>query len=107
MRRAAVSHIYAARRNAKEWNDIFKRRPDLRENWDEAAVIADRKIQAAREEIIAAAKGDIMAAYDTICRGLFKYPAETAFKRFFWSVFGDIAAEVIKINLEKRIDTAA
>lgn len=97
----------AARRNAKEWSDIFKRRPDLRENWGEAAVIADRKIQAAREEIIAAAKGDVMAAYDTIARALFKYTQESSFKRFFWSVFGDIAAEVIKINLEKAEETAA
>ena len=95
-----------ARRNAQEWSDIFKRRPDLRENLDEAAVIADRKIQAAREEIIAAAKGDVMAAYDTIARALFKYPAETAFKRFFWSIFGDIAAEVIKTNLEKAVEAA-
>ena len=96
----------AARRNAQEWNDIFKRRPDLRENWDEAAIIADRKIQAAREEIIAAAKGDVMAAYDTIARALFKYTQESSFKRFFWSVFGDIAAEVIKTNLEKAVEAA-
>ena len=88
-----------ARRNAQEWSDIFKRRPDLKENWEEAAVIVDRKIQAAREEIIAAAKGDVIAAFDTITRALFKYPTETAFKRFYWSVFGDIAAEVIKSNL--------
>ena len=95
-----------ARRNASEWSDIFKRRPDLRENWDEAAVIADRKIQAAREEIIAAAKGDVMAAFDTITRALFKYSQETSFKRFYWSVFGDIAAEVIKTNLEKAVEAA-
>ncbi len=96
----------AARRNAQEWKEIFCKRPDLRENWEEAAVIADKKLFAAREEIIAAAKGDILGAYDTIARALFKYPAETAFKRFFWSVFGDIAAEVIKTNLEKAVKAA-
>ena len=95
-----------ARRNAQEWKEIFHKRPDLRENWEEAAVIADRKIQTAREEIVVAAKGDVMAAYDTITRALFKYPEETAFKRFFWSVFGDIATEVIKSNLEKAVKAA-
>ncbi len=96
----------AARRNASEWKQIFRKRPDLRENWEEAAVIADKKLIAARAEIVAAAKGDVMGAYDTIARALFKYPAETAFKRFFWSVFGDIAAEVIKSNLEKAVVAA-
>ena len=95
-----------ARRNAQEWKEIFRKRPDLRENWEEAAVIADRKLLAAREEIIAAAKGDVMGAYDTIARALFKYPQETAFKRFFWNVFGDIAAEVIKSNREKAVEAA-
>ena len=95
-----------ARRNAQEWKEIFRKRPDLRENWEEAAVIADRKIQAARDEIVAAAHGDIMGAFDTITRALFKYPTETAFKRFYWSVFGDIAAEVIRANLEKAVDAA-
>lgn len=96
-----------ARRNAAEWNEIFRRRPDLRENWEEAAAIAEKKLKAATAEIVAAANGDVMAAYDTIARALFKYPAETSFKRFFWSVFGDIAAEVIKSNLEKAEETAA
>lgn len=96
-----------ARRNAAEWSEIFRKRPDLRENWEEAAVIAEKKLKAATAEIVAAAKGDVMAAYDTIARALFKYPAEIAFKRFFWSVFGDIAAEVIKSNLEKAEETAA
>ena len=41
-----------------------------------------------------------MGAYDTITRGLFKYPNETSFKRFYWQVFGDVAAEVIKSNME-------
>ena len=97
----------AARRNAQEWSDIFRRRPELRENWDEAAAIADRKIQAAREEIIAAANGDVMAAFDTITRALFKYTQESSFKRFYWSVFGDMAATVIRVNLEKVEETAA
>ena len=95
-----------ARRNAQEWKEIFRKRPDLKENWEEAAVIADRKIQAARDEIVAAAHGDIMGAFDTLTRALFKYPTETAFKRFYWSVFGDIAAEVIRANLEKAVDAA-
>ena len=95
-----------ARRNAVEWKEIFRKRPDLQENWQEAAVIADKKLLAAREEIVAAAKGDVMGAYDTIARALFKYTGETAFKRFFWSAFGDIAAEVIKSNLEKAVEAA-
>ena len=95
-----------ARRNAQEWKEIFRKRPDLQESWEEAAAIVDRKLLAAREEIITAAKCDIIAAYDTIARALFKYPQETAFKRFFWSVFGDIAAEVIKSNLEKAVEAA-
>ena len=41
-----------------------------------------------------------MGAYDTITRGLFKYPNETSFKRFYWQVFGDITAEVIRANME-------
>lgn len=95
-----------ARRNAEEWKIIFRKRPDLRENWEEAAAIVDKKLLAAREEIIAAAKGDVMAAFDTITRALFKYPTETAFKRFYWGVFGDIAAEVIKSNLAKTVEAA-
>ncbi len=95
-----------ARRNAQEWKEIFRKRTDLRENWEEASIISDKKVVAAREEIIAAADGDVMAAYDTITRALFRYPTETAFKRFFWSVFGDIAAEVIKSNLEKAVEAA-
>ena len=50
--------------------------------------------------VIDAANGDLMGAYDTITRGLFKYPNETSFKRFYWQVFGDIAADVIRNNLE-------
>ncbi len=95
-----------ARRNAQEWKEIFRKRPDLRENWEEAAVISDKKLLAAQAEIIAAANGDVMGAYDTIARALFKYPMETAFKRFFWAVFGDIAAETIKTNLEKAVEAA-
>lgn len=95
-----------ARRNAAEWNEIFRKRPDLRENWEEAAVIAEKKLQAATAEIVAAAEGDVMAAYDITARALFKYTGEAAFKRFFWSVFGDIAAEVIKSNLEKAVEAA-
>ena len=90
-----------ARRNAAEWNDIFQKRPELREDWEAAASIADKKLEKARQEITLAANGDIMAAYDTIARALFKYPKEASFKRFFWSVFGDIAAEVIAENLMK------
>ena len=88
-----------ARRNAAEWNDIFQKRPELREDWEAAAGIADKKLEKARQEITVAAKGDIMAAYDTIARALFKYPQEASFKRFFWSVFGDLAADVITENL--------
>ena len=88
-----------ARRNASEWKEIFRKRPDLKENWEEAAVLSDRKLKASFNEIVAAADGDVIGAYDTIARALFKYPQETAFKRFFWSVFGDIAAEVIRDNL--------
>ena len=90
-----------ARRNAAEWNDIFQKRPELREDWEAAKSIADKKLEKARQEIMIAANGDIMAAYDTIARALFKYPQEATFKRFFWSVFGDIAAEVIAENLLK------
>ena len=95
-----------ARRNAQEWKEIFRKRPDLRVNWEEAAMISDRKVKAAFDEIVTAANGDVMAAYDTTARALFRYPAETAFKRFFWTVFGDIAADVIKSNLEKAEEAA-
>lgn len=96
-----------ARRNAAEWDEIFQKRPELHENWDEAACIAEKKLEQARKEIMVAAKGDIMAAYDTIARALFKYPKEANFKRFFWSVFGDIAADVIRMNMEQSATTAA
>ena len=89
-----------ARRNAAAWSELFARRPDLHEDWAAAGAIADQKNAAARQEIIDAAKGDLMGAYDTITRGLFKYPNETSFKRFYWQVFGDIAADVIRNNLE-------
>ncbi len=89
-----------ARRNAAAWSELFARRPDLREDWIAAGAIADQKINAAKQEIIHAANGDLMGAYDTITRGLFKYPNETCFKRFYWQVFGDIAADVIRNNLE-------
>ena len=92
-----------ARRNAQEWQELFRKRPNLRENWEEASVISERKLLIARDEIVAAAQGDLTGAYDTIARALFKYPTETAFKRFFWSVFGDLAAEVIRNNLEEAV----
>ena len=63
-----------ARRNAAAWSELFARRPDLHEDWAAAGAIADQKNAAARQEIIDAAKGDLMGAYDTITRGLFKYP---------------------------------
>ena len=88
-----------ARRNAAEWDEIFRKRPELREDWEMAADISEKKLEKARKEIAVAAKGDIMAAYDVIARGLFKYPQEATFKRFFWSLFGDLAAEVITENL--------
>lgn len=90
-----------ARRNAAVWSELFARRPDLREDWIAAGAIAEQRIAAAKQEIIHAANGDLMGAYDTITRGLFKYPAESSFKRFYWQVFGDITAEVIKANLEQ------
>ena len=89
-----------ARRNAAAWSELFARRPDLHDDWIAAGAIADQKIAAAKQEIINAANGDLMGAYDTITRGLFKYPNETCFKRFYWQVFGDIAADVIRNNLE-------
>ena len=89
-----------ARRNAAAWSELFTKRPDLHEDWTAATAIADKRIAAARQEIINAANGDLMGAYDTITRGLFKYPNETSFKRFYWQVFGDIAADVIRNNLE-------
>lgn len=89
-----------ARRNAAAWVELFAKRPDLHEDWAGATAIADKRIAAARQEIISAANGDLMGAYDTIIRGLFKYPNETSFKRFYWQVFGDIAADVIRNNLE-------
>ncbi len=89
-----------ARRNAAAWSELFAKRPDLHEDWAAARAIAEQKNAAARQEIIDAAKGDLMGAYDTITRGLFKYPNETSFKRFYWQVFGDIAADVIRNNLE-------
>ena len=95
-----------ARRNAQEWSTIFKKRPDLRENWEEAAALSEIKLSIARQEIVDAAKGDVEGAYDTIARALFKYPQEASFKRFFWSVFGDMAAEVIKSNLKKNFVAA-
>lgn len=89
-----------ARRNAAAWNELFAKRPDLHDDWIAAGAIAEQKIAAARQEIITAAQGDLMGAYDTITRGLFKYPNETSFKRFYWQVFGDVAAEAIKSNME-------
>lgn len=89
-----------ARRNAAAWTELFAKRPDLREDWVTAGAIADQKTAAARQEIIEAAHGDLMGAYDTVTRGLFRYPNETTFKRFFWQVFGDIAADIIRNNLE-------
>lgn len=89
-----------ARRNAAAWSELFAKRPDLHEDWVAAGSIADKRIAAARQEIIDAANGDLMGAYDTITRGLFKYPNETCFKRFYWQVFGDITADVIRNNLE-------
>ena len=88
-----------ARRNAAAWSELFAKRPDLHEDWAAAGAIAEQKNAAARQEIIDAAKGDLMGAYDTITRGLFKYPNETSFKRFYWQVFGDMTAEVIQNNL--------
>ncbi len=64
-----------ARRNAAAWSELFARRPDLRDDWIAAGAIAEQRIAAAKQEIIHAANGDLMGAYDTITRGLFKYPA--------------------------------
>ena len=89
-----------ARRNAAAWNELFARRPDLHEDWETAGAIAEQKIAAARQEILTAANGDLLGAYDTITRGLFKYPNETGYKRFYWQVFGDTAADVIRNNLD-------
>ena len=75
--------------------------------YTEASALSERKLLAARQEIINAADGDTEGAYDTITRALFKYPQETGFKRFFWSVFGEMAAEVIKSNLERQECTVA
>ena len=91
-----------ARRNAAAWSELFAKRPDLHDDWIAAGAISEQRIIAARQEIIAAANGDLMGAYDTITRGLFKYPSETSFKRFYWQVFGDLAADVIRANLETQ-----
>ncbi len=96
-----------ARRNAAAWNELFAKRPDLHDDWIAAGAISEQKITAARQEIITAANGDLMGAYDTITRGLFKYPSETSFKRFYWQVFGDLAADVIRTNLEVRQESIA
>ena len=96
-----------ARRNAAAWNELFAKRPDLHDDWIAAGAISEQKIAAARQEIIAATNGDLMGAYDTITRGLFKYPSETSFKRFYWQVFGDLAADVIRTNLETGQESIA
>ena len=89
-----------ARRNAAAWSELFAKRHDLHDDWIAAGAISEQKIAAARQEIITAANGDLMGAYDTITRGLFRYPNETSFKRFYWQVFGDLAADVIRANQE-------
>ena len=83
------------------------RRPDLQEEGITMAILSERRLAAARKEILEAANGDWDAAYDTITRGLFRYPAEISFKRFYWQVFGDTAAAVIRKNLEKAEHAAA
>ena len=96
-----------ARRNAAAWQELFRKRPDLHEDWITAGALTEKKLAAARKEILDAAGGDPEAAYDTITRGLFRYPGETSFKRFYWQLFGDMAAQVIRNNLEKANALAA
>ena len=88
-----------ARRNAAEWDALLQKRPDLYEDLETCAALTEKRLAAARQAILDAAKGDRDAAYDTITRGLFRYPGETSFKRFYWQIFGDMAAEVIRTNL--------
>ena len=94
-------------RNAASWTELLSKRPDLKDDWITAGAITERRIAAARKEILEAANGDLDGAYDTITRGLFRYPGETSFKRFYWQLFGDKAAEVIQTNHEKTESTAA
>ena len=35
------------------------------------------------------------------------HPSETSFKRFYWQVFGDLAADVIRTNLETGQESIA
>lgn len=96
-----------ARRNAAAWSDLMAKRPDLQGDAITTAVLSEKRLAAARTEILDAANGDWEAAYDTITRGLFRYPAESSFKHFYWQVFGDTAAAVIRKNLEKANAPAA
>ena len=92
---------------AAAWQELFRKRPDLHEDWITAGALMEKKLAAAKKEILDAAGGDPEAAYDTITRGLFRYPGETSFKRFYWQLFGDMAAQVIRNNLEKANALAA